>query len=381
MWEEQIAKAKTHSSKSPVEITLDEDPGDKRSVPAKEQKPAELMPQPKQNFVGMFPLMSALQVHPPPSLPRPKAAPSATITRPPSEEEMPPTLNVPTLPAKFPRLSLDAAVPPEKETTKKEILKVTDHSNSDEVSMTKLPVNETESAGDKEQIKLADIAREPKEPEMQSSVLKSILLEGGSCRKRSSLATPPEQKPAWPLHDSKPSSNDILRRRLLGIKDAAPMAPPPAATNPNWRKAPRPTFAPNNHLLIPTPPCSNQNFVSARSALSMTSSASRMSRLSIEANQQLQAPPKVENKDLSLSTASPPVSAKKELLEDKKTAKEDRQMEVAKPDDQQNSAVASKKPGCEEVLSRYTHTSVLKHLLNRYTGNSSSDQESSPNPK
>ena len=360
LWEEQIAKAKTQASKlplAPVEITLDEEPP---TLEKKDQNPVPIEPltqPPKPNFVGMFPLMSALQVHPPP---RPKAAPSATITRPPSEEETPPTLNLTTLPAKYLRLSDDSVEPKKDQAPRKDILQITEEFKTDE----QLPVvKDTIEPMDKEKSEPVDIT---KEPEMNSSVLKSILLEGGSSRKRSSLTnTAPTPKPGWLAKDNNNSSscNDILRRRLLGIKDPICAASAPTS-NPSWVKSPpsRPTFAPNNHLLIPTPPCSNPKLLSARSTLSL-------SRLSMEMSQGL---PKMEIKKFNNSTPSD------QPKEDDKSSTITKDDSITAPKVEENTA--SKKPASEEVLSRYTHTSVLKHLLNRYTGNSS-EQESSANPK
>ena len=189
LWEEQIARVKANPVKSPLEpeeIVIDDPAPEKQKQDISEEKPQPNM---------MFPLMSALEVHPPPLGFKMKRKPSATITRPPAVEEEPKQVRL---------LSpLQKKVGENQELPKNEEKKITlplEHN---------LPELYSE---EKETIATVPEQKEEKvEEEEPVSFLKSILLDRMS-RKRPSL----DQKPLIrPVVKSEP--NDILRSRLLGL--------------------------------------------------------------------------------------------------------------------------------------------------------------------
>ncbi len=400
LWEEQISRAKRNPVRSPlepVEITLDENDSEanktfakqsenlfglqetalaskmtrgetqgesRREAPfeqgttaavAREQQqvmngeaPSKMSYDFQQNRIVVAPLMSALQVHPPPLgfKQRILPPPSATITKPPSESGEPPmVLPKPKYPPP-PSLQQPSVAATVAETKKMTLPLESDLPND------LLP--EEPKKDRNESIKIKEEADKSKamEDEEEPSFLKSILLDPSSRKRPSELPPPPPQthpraspflkEETGAMMMMSTGSNDILRRRLLGFKD--PM--------PDFFSPPDPKRQKNSHLLVPSIP-NRKPSISVKHPVR---------KVNVD---EMKACDKEEARQIASKEKEDPAAINGDNNDTKTTGqKNDTKM---KNKDKTGEERDVKKR--EEALSLYAHTSVLKHLLYRYTGN------------
>lgn len=325
LWEEQIARVKAHPIKSPlepVEIVLDDEKARHQAL-VNELKAA--VPIPPKTAPAMVPLMSALQLHPPPSnnlAPKPK--PAATITKPPSESDHQET----TMPKpNYPEIIIAC----KEEQKEKKPMRLPLESNIPELVVDEpaLPTdNETESNE-----KVTEKEEKEKAPQSDSSslsFLKSILMDR-SGRKRPSIDPPAAPSPPKAFHPWEKGEDDILRRRLLGMKD--PIPPPTPAAKPKQ------SSGLNTHLLVPPAPTNQQHLTKPR----VTNLVSKPPMSSLPETPVI---PKAQPQELTTKKAS------------------NDEGESLKQHDEKES----------KKLALYSQKSVLKHLLYRYTEQDSQEK-------
>lgn len=397
LWEEQIARVRKNAiqlsaPRKAVEIVLDDDASSTDSHPV--QGPFPLFPhtyrysqanhiqiqsdvnlQPAKLEVQapkvphqrprIVPLMSALELHPSPittqAVIRPKGFPSATIT---SESKTSGSMALPK--PNYPGLLKDDKMVLEKDETEdeenkeeqveadKRLTLPLEHNIPDALP----PTPPSKEQRHDNQVCAKDLGEPIEEP---SSFLKLILLDP-SARKRLNSndygVVPPKKKSVMETEET----NDILRRRLLGMKEPqspsghsaqngeskttshshslgsqSQVAPTslPATTSASGHPTVRPTGmpAPNLHLLcpqMPTVPFSNR-------AISKIQTSKIQLQIEVNAN----------NNNNNCSVAEP--LKPKDPNEGDEGVQED---------------LGQKR---SDGLTPYAHTSVLKHLLHRYT--------------
>ena len=350
LWEEQIARIKHNPIRSPleaVEITIDEDKNEAKAIAAATARKMEQRTRPP----AMLPLMmSALQVRPAPPPPPPPAL-SPILSRGPSPQQLTLTLHSSdgesdgSTPRKVPAYYTEESN--------------NNNNNNNVVIPRHVPLAPPPLPQRSLPIPIPRITHpvKPDGPSPKSnspptdSVLKSLLLDAAS-RKRP-ISPPPKAVAAAPSpaksRFSVSDETDILRRRLLGLKDVVeptasskivmpmPRFAPPSATVTSKDVTPLNVTSPVHHYHI--------------------------------SPQQQQRP--LDDGEKAVVVSRIPLLS----LPDDLSSEEDRSRSSGEEKQQPQQQQQPQQPCLND--SSYKRTSVLKHLLHRYNNDATDSNNSS----